>query len=176
MGIERDSAWYDEYLWNGKEKMLYRHKSGLYISAYNLFSGNNIIDLGCGSGRLAKVLQVNKFNGKYLGVDFSKNAIEYCRKTYPYEFVLGSVFDVSMDEYDTVVSLEVLEHINNDTDLLRNIPKGKTFIFSVPSFDNPSHVRHFKNMNEVKDRYRDLLTFERDIVIDRIFLFRTQRS
>jgi len=175
LGIERGCEWYDK-LYEEDERNKYSPKGGLYVKAYSLISKGNILDIGCGSGRLVKVLQDNNYSGQYLGVDFSKNAIDYCKKTYPfYSFRVSDVFDISMERFDTIISLELFEHINDDIELIKKIPKNKTLIFSVPSFGGPSHVRYFEDITEIKKRYNCLLNFEEDIIIDRIFLFKTVR-
>jgi 2-polyprenyl-3-methyl-5-hydroxy-6-metoxy-1,4-benzoquinol methylase len=176
MEIEQNSQWYDDNIWNTSERMLYNHKGGLYLSAYELSDGKNIIDVGCGSGRLAHVFRENGFDGSYLGIDFSKNAIDYCRRTYPYEFKQYNIFDVSYENYDNIVCLEVLEHINDDIKFISIIPKSKVFIFSVPNFGGISHVRYFSSIMDVKERYNDLLDFVNESQIDRLFLFKTLKK
>ena len=42
-----------------------------------------------------------------------------------------------------------------DLMILKNVPKGKRVIVGVPSWDTSSHVRHFKTLQEAKDRYKD---------------------
>ena len=173
IGKERGPEWYDNK-YSRSEKLVYQYKSGLYVKAYGLFSEGNILDIGCGSGRFAKVLYDNNFDGEYLGIDFSKNAIDYCKKIYPYEFRVDNVFDISMDRFDNVVLLELFEHVINDICLVERVCKD--LIFSVPSFGGPSHVRYFKNIYDVKERYQHLLEFESEIKIDRIFLFKGLRK
>ena len=176
MEIEQNSQWYDDNIWNDQKRMLYNHKNGLYQRAYELSDGKNIIDVGCGSGRLAHVFREKGFDGSYLGIDFSRNAIDYCKRTYPYEFKQCNIFDVSYKNYDNIICLEVLEHINYDIKFISIIPKNKVLIFSVPSFGGISHVRHFNSIEEVKERYSDLLNFTDEVQIDRLFLFKTLKK
>lgn len=177
MGIEQDSKWYDENIWNSEKKLLYNRKHGLYEEAYKFLEGNEILDLGCGSGRMARVLEDNEFKGHYTGVDFSERAIEYCRETYKfYDFLLLNIFEKSLIGYSTILCLEVLEHIDNDLKLLENIPFSTTVVFSVPSFDGISHVRYFNDIENVENRYSFLLSFIDHKTIERVFLFKAVRA
>jgi hypothetical protein len=53
----------------------------------------------------------------------------------------------------TFTLLEILEHIEADLDVLRLVPEGSPVVISVPSFDDPAHVRHFPNQDAVRKRY-----------------------
>lgn len=47
-----------------------------------LRAGQKLLDIGCGSGRLAQGLQ-GWFGSGYVGVDIMPDLIEYCRKAFP---------------------------------------------------------------------------------------------
>jgi 2-polyprenyl-3-methyl-5-hydroxy-6-metoxy-1,4-benzoquinol methylase len=70
-------------------------------------------DLGCGRGRLARVLQKNGF--ATAGIDLSESTINEISKKFPQiEFIAGDMFsknNLAWGEYDLVVSSEVMEHI-----------------------------------------------------------------
>ena len=51
----------------------------------------------------------------------------------------------------------MLEHINDDLELIKRIGKDKTLIASVPNFDSRGHVRHFADMSDVLLRYSRVL-------------------
>jgi ubiquinone/menaquinone biosynthesis C-methylase UbiE len=84
MGKERSAEWYDQNYINSNynlplEDCGYR---GLYESVIDLMplnKGVKILELGCGTGRLAKLLYDNGYKN-YKGVDFSRVAIENARK------------------------------------------------------------------------------------------------
>src|SRR3990167_5480233 len=58
-----------------------------------------------------------------------------------------------------VVCLETLEH-TRDFKVIENIGLGKEFIFSLPDFAHPSHVRYFHSVNEIVDRYKNVIKFD----------------
>lgn len=127
-------------------------------------SSSKIIDLGCGSGRFAKLLKMKDYTN-YLGMDFAHELIKEARRYVPgYEFVKCSVLankaKERFKEFDTFILLEILEHINQDLEVVSNIPSGSNMIFSLPNYMSKSHVRAFNNEDEVKQRYGHLIKFE----------------
>jgi hypothetical protein len=54
---------------------------------------------------------------------------------------------------DVYIVLEVLEHIEQDREIISSIMGNKEVIFSVPNFDSFGHVRFFRDENQVKERY-----------------------
>lgn len=79
----------------------------------NIKSGDRILDLGCGNGRLLKGIEQEV---KYTGVDFSATLIDEAKKIHPGKmFVCG---DITKDEtwkdlgkFDVIYSVAVLHHI-----------------------------------------------------------------
>lgn len=116
----------------------------------------SVLDIGCGSGQLALFLR-DKGLTRYRGIDFSTNKIEWARKICPeFDFVAADVFKTDLlhsHDYDTVVSTEFLEHVEQDLDVVEKIRPGTHFYGTVPNFPAPSHVRHFTSIQEVYDRY-----------------------
>jgi len=64
----------------------YHFTSGWMTAALQLLvglrAGQRLLDIGCGSGRLARGLQ-GWFGTGYVGVDIMPELIDYCRKAYP---------------------------------------------------------------------------------------------
>ena len=99
-----------------------------------------ILELGCGTGQFAQMLWDRGLKC-YKGIDFSALAIEIAKRKSPQAFEVGNVFDANYEGFNTVVVMEVLEHIEDDLQLIGCIPEGMNIIFSVPNFIDPSHVR-----------------------------------
>lgn len=127
----------------------------------------SILEIGCGSGQLACLLR-EKAGCKYVGFDFSEKRVEYARKANPdLSFLHEDAFKSDLFttcDYDTVVCTEFLEHVEGDTVVLNKIRKGSRFYGTVPNFPFISHVRHFRDENEVRLRYGSRF---RDLRIDR---------
>src|SRR5947208_13319147 len=81
-----------------------------------------ILEVGCGSGFLAKMI-LQHHAGSYHGFDFSPEAIRNAaaRTGRPELFSVGNALDPRSYtcEYDTIVSTEMLEHVDGDLDVVR---------------------------------------------------------
>lgn len=104
-----------------------------YICAKDL----KILDVGCGTGALMKELGSY---GEVYGLDFSEKAIEFCKKRGEKNLILGSINKIPFEDnfFDVVVSLDVLEHIDDDIgaifEIRRVLKKGGISIIFVPAF------------------------------------------
>ena len=104
---------------------------------------NNILDIGCGDGYF--LLEAKKRNWNVFGTEFTDNAVEICRskEIAIHQGILdpanykGSLFDV-------ITSFEVIEHINNPRQEIRNISsllrEGGVFYFTTPNFNSMSRI------------------------------------
>lgn len=159
---EKAKEWYDDVY--RKKTAYHQHytESSYYfiwsvIADRLVHSGvERIIDVGCGPGQFASLLCDKKVND-YLGVDLSDEAIklaqEGCSK---YRFVAKNVFEsdlLKQEEYDCFVSLECLEHLEQDIELLKMVKPGTLCLFTVPNFPYISHVRFFNDEDSVVERY-----------------------
>lgn len=159
MKMEKSAMYYDTMYAQNEQYQLTPEKS-IYFGLWQLIRKSlsheeRIIELGCGPGQLAKML--NDLGFKYrLGVDFSMQAVTMAKKMNPeLNFICENAFHFLeiAPPFDTVIITEVLEHVTYDTQLLEKIPKGKRIVLSVPDFDDPAHLRHFKDTDEVLARY-----------------------
>ena len=139
------------------------------------FYPRSIIELGCGTGQFAHLLYDKKIR-QYIGYDFSDVAIGKARKFSPMDFRTADIYGVNISVDNLIICLETLEHID-DTALLMRIPAGANMIISVPNFDNPAHVRYFKNMEAVKNRYKKMIDIKEIIKFNGMYyLFRGKRT
>ena len=115
-----------------------------------------VLDIGCGPGQVAQFLQDRGLPG-YFGLDLSPVAAEKAAKLCPgYQFKAENALETNVLQeisYDTVISLEFLEHVQKELSVLEKIRSRTRFIGTVPDFPYISHVRHFKSTQEVLDRY-----------------------
>ena len=117
----------------------------------------SILDLGCGPGQFAEFVAAHMPSVKYVGLDFSRIAIANAQQRCPnYLFekreLPMSGFD-GLPCFDTVVCTEVLEHVENDHEILAALPVGTTMVATVPNFDSFGHIRIFRNEDQVRERY-----------------------
>tara|TARA_Y100000034_G_scaffold133006_1_gene197419 strand:- start:1020 stop:1595 length:576 start_codon:yes stop_codon:yes gene_type:complete len=119
----------------------------------------SVLDLGCGAGHFAEVLRSEGGEGRYLGLDYSIEAVKLARQRE----VSGATFK-RMDlrklqrklvsRFDVIVSGQVFEHLEDDLALV-DLLAGKLVLFTVPTFDSAGHVRWFPQRQTVVDRYTD---------------------
>lgn len=96
-----------------------------------------ILDIGCGTGNNYNWL---KHWGRVTGLDTSPAALQYCRNRRAYDdLVQADGADLSsLNQFDLITAFDVLEHISDDTEALKNWfavlkPNGYVFI-TVPAY------------------------------------------
>ncbi len=154
--IYKDSQKYSEE----GERSVYSRVWDEIVARIDKGRHTRILDIGCGPGQFAEYLLQRCPSIEYTGVDFSRVAIDAAKKRCPPgTFVEADLFQTDIldeGEYDLVVALEVLEHLEDDLAVLGRIPAGKDVIFSVPNFDSFGHVRFFPTVASVDERYASL--------------------
>ena len=176
--MEKDKEYYNEIFKTAPQYSLsvdseHSWHADLYDYVISLFNKDDlIIELGSGTGQFAKYIIDNGFN-YVLGIDFSETGIELCQKRCPnVKFICEDLYNVNLlaFDYNTILSLETMEHINGDLEVISKIKRGSKVIISVPSFDGDSHVRFFNNRDEVLDRYYHLFSEIDVIQVNRYFV------
>jgi len=117
-----------------------------------------VLDLGCGPGHLAHMLS-DKGIKKYLGIDFSGVAIAKAKERVPmFYFKEADIFNFNYIDYKdfTIVATEVLEHLENDKDLIKMFTKSK-IIFSVPNFVGKNHYRTYNSEAEIEKYFQGFI-------------------
>jgi 2-polyprenyl-3-methyl-5-hydroxy-6-metoxy-1,4-benzoquinol methylase len=75
--------------------------------------GTRVLDVGCGNGRLLKILA--EANVKYVGVDQSESLIKICQEKYPeYKFAVQDILNLGAladFDFDYVFCIAVLHHL-----------------------------------------------------------------
>lgn len=130
----------------------------MWLTAVRFIKGS-ITELGCGTGQFAHLLSDLGYNN-YKGYDYSGSGIKKCKERCNLDFIQKDFAELGEIESETVIALEVLEHIENDIELIGKIKKGARVIFSVPNFTEPSHVRIFNNKLKILERYGEFIIFE----------------
>jgi hypothetical protein len=92
-----------------------------------------------------------------VGFDFAEKRVDAARRLCPdIRFEVADAFTTPLfDEvpYDTVISTEFLEHVNDDIGVIGRIRAGARLIGTVPNYPYVSHVRHFSSADKVLERY-----------------------
>jgi 2-polyprenyl-3-methyl-5-hydroxy-6-metoxy-1,4-benzoquinol methylase len=92
-----------------------------------LKSGQTVLDIGCGNGRLVAGLPAGV---AYIGKDFSETLLAEARRLYPnHEFAYGNVVEPEMwsqlDRYDAIFCVAVLHHIPSRDQQLSVLSQAK---------------------------------------------------
>jgi SAM-dependent methyltransferase len=97
------------------------HYHNSFLSLLPSSRDSRILDLGCGLGHFLYFLKKEGY-GNHAGIDIGDEQIAYCREhvTHAVEVVTdaASYLNAHPGEFDAVVSLDVLEHLD-DEELLR---------------------------------------------------------
>ena len=127
-----------------------------YLFAMQYLKDKVVIDLGCGAG-LGTFLY-SMVAKKVYAVDYDAKTLDFA-KQYPYapgkvEFIhldMREEGDVArLPEADVCVALEVLEHLDDPTIVLRGL-KARQLIFSVPLHSMEVSTWHRFPINNAKD-------------------------
>jgi len=96
-----------------------------------------ILDAGCGSGR--NMLELER-HGSVTGVELSPTSAALARDRNVGEVVTGSVLEMPFadDSFDLAVSLDVIEHLDDDLEALRELRRvvapGGALLVTVPAY------------------------------------------
>ncbi|AGB40164.1 methyltransferase family protein [Halobacteroides halobius DSM 5150] len=137
------------------------------------YTRGRVLDFACGVGYGAEVLlAMGEGIKKIIGIDINKECIKYARQHYKFpwtEFRVGSATDPDLaDEvgkFDTIISMETVEHIKNDYKFIANLQKllkeDGTLIISTPfgrgreyECSNPYHYRQY-----TEEEFKELLSY-----------------
>ncbi|HEY9667172.1 MAG TPA: class I SAM-dependent methyltransferase [Coleofasciculaceae cyanobacterium] len=129
---------------------------------------NEVLELGCGTGLLAR--QLLEFGNTVTGLDISEVAISQLPKQI--RGIVSTLPKIPFSEhtFDVVVGTEILEHIDDDItcvqEAIRVLRPGGRAYFAVPNNclgpeEEPEHVRKYTS-----DTLDDLLSPYGDVFIE----------
>jgi 2-polyprenyl-3-methyl-5-hydroxy-6-metoxy-1,4-benzoquinol methylase len=135
-----------------------------------------VLDAACGCGYGSKILLENAV--EVVGVDYSLEAIEWAREFFrgPH-FIRGKIEESPWTgQFETVVSLETLEHLKNPEEALKafrrscigtliaSVPNENLYPFKAEVFanDESPHFRHYR-----PEEFQDLLEWSGFKVVGR---------
>lgn len=118
-----------------------------------LHNGSHLLDLGCGSGRLACMLGKSDLTVTYTGVDIVQQLLDYAVTRAPrsYRFLLHRSLDIPAPDntLDVISAFSVFTHLlHHETylymqDTHRALHTGGKLVFSFLEFREPEHWNNF---------------------------------
>jgi len=102
----------------GSEGLLSPWLRSKRIAIAKPYLSGRVLDFGCGSGELASVISPDC----YTGVEIDTISLRSARERFPKHHFVSSLDDLDQ-EYDTVVSLAVIEHVDDPVDFLLTLEK-----------------------------------------------------
>ena len=127
---------------------------------HGLRKDDYLVDVGCGSGRLAKPL-AEYLEGKYLGIDVVPELVEYARRLVPradwrFEVAKGLTIPEEDGRADMVCFFSVLTHLLHEesytylAEAKRVLRPGGKIVFSFLDFVVPAHWAQFEfNLRDI---------------------------
>lgn len=109
------------------------------ISKLNLSVDSNILDVGTSTGTNLRMLRELNYT-KYVGLDFSHDAIRFCREKGLGEVVKGDIKKLPFPDevFDLVLATDIIEHIDDDakavSEISRVLKTDGHALITVPAF------------------------------------------
>lgn len=165
MPITGFGPYYYDRAFAGSEDYQSDYHLSPYFSLYMLVMehlsedlGIRILELGAGTGQFGKMLKDHGYI-HYTGVEFSQVAVKIAQDNFGVKLIWQDIFTWTDWDCDLILAMEVFEH-TDDLALIRNMPKGKKLLFTVPNFAYESHLRWFGSLPDVAAWYGDVLDLQ----------------
>jgi SAM-dependent methyltransferase len=107
------------------------------VAGLGLSEPARILDAGCGSGR--NMVELAR-HGSVTGIELSETSVALARDRSAGEVVAGSILEMPFaeDSFDLAVSLDVIEHLEDDLAALRELRRvvapGGSLLVTVPAY------------------------------------------
>ena len=115
-----------------KDDPVFPRETQRYQWANLNINGSNVLELGCSTGYGSQFLE----NVNYLGLDYDPIIVQIATEQGWGEKVYFNWADIntySLDQYDTIIAFEVIEHLDNGLEIVEKLKKHcKTLLITVP--------------------------------------------
>jgi 2-polyprenyl-3-methyl-5-hydroxy-6-metoxy-1,4-benzoquinol methylase len=166
----KSGAWFIEY-------MSFLEYLKEYLEKINF---NNLIEVGCGDGRILSELSEKYKSKKLVGIDISSKAIAFAKIINENKNIEYKNIDLKncKQKFDIVLLIEVFEHIpikerKNFLKNLKNIMhENSILIVTVPHKNrkmDPRHYEHF-TLNSFKENFKEFNLIDYKFIAKKSFI------
>lgn len=170
----------DHFAYEALRALALTHNYNRWIyETFKPYVGKNVMEIGCGIGNMSKLFKLSC--ERLIGIDVSGMFLDHLRIDHPqfelynYDITSDEVLELRDKNIDTVVCINVLEHVKDDLHAIANVgailKPGGHFLLFLPALEMlygsmDSNARHYRRYD--KDSLCSKLT-SNGFVIKRIF-------
>lgn len=129
-------------------------------AAENLL-GTKVFELGCTSGY---GIQFFPKNIEYTGLDYDKHIIKAAKDQdwgYNAQFIHADINNFELDQYDTIVAFEVIEHLENGLEIVEKLKKHcNRLMITVPMLEPPGKWGPHHKLHMLDESYFSSFKFK----------------
>jgi 2-polyprenyl-3-methyl-5-hydroxy-6-metoxy-1,4-benzoquinol methylase len=166
--------------WHERSPRRMLHCLSYYKFASRLIGpGKRILDIGCGEGIGTWLLAVE--NGFAHGVDLDENAMDHAARNFGHDprirFSCGDFFRLPVQQWDAVVTFDVIEHILPDNvpafwrRLADNLTHDGILVVGTPNITSDQYANPYSRAGHVNLYSGDRLGEEMGRYFHHVFLF-----
>ncbi len=160
--LQHNPTWHvEESQW--KAKQVYQ------IVTRNHIASQTVCEVGCGAGEVLRQLQMRLADTSlFWGYDISPQAFEMARgrANERLQFVLADFRQENTRNFDLILVLDVIEHLEDYFSFLREIqPKGQYKLFHIPLDLSAQTVLRRRGLLKVREAYGHLHYFTKEIAL-----------
>jgi glycosyltransferase involved in cell wall biosynthesis len=143
-----------------KGEEVWPREKGRYQWASSKTVGASILEIGCSNGYGSQFFGDNI---DYLGLDYDEAIIEVANEEgwgHNKKFVHADINTFDLGQYDTIVAMEVIEHLDNGLEVVEKLKNHcKRLLITVPHMETPGfwgehHRLHMLNETHFSDDFK----------------------
>lgn len=151
---------FERYMAIKGEEVQPREK-GRYLWAASRLIGNSVLEVGCSNG------YGSQFFGDsvaYLGLDYDAKIIEVAKEEgwgENKQFVHADINTFELQQYDTIVAMEVIEHIDTGLEIAQKLKQHcKRLLITVPYMETPGFWGEHHRLHMLNESHLPGFTYQ----------------